>query len=187
MPGTVVIVQTEENRMLCVIAKLAPDVNEKLSRLRQTAMPQVHFSSPLYAHITLATYLPEDAETFIAFCREMLLVSVRYPFAMKNLRCCQKPPLLWLYPLCRIPCVPFMTGLTGISVKVWTAGHMVKTGIRTRRWFIIRPWIWTQSAKKCRSILFPLTPPSNRLSSPGWKKTGITLWKLSVCCNLLLI
>ena len=57
--------------MLCVIAKLAPDVNEKLSRLRQTAMPQVHFSSPLYAHITLATYLPEDTENFIAFCREV--------------------------------------------------------------------------------------------------------------------
>ena len=71
MPGTAVIVQTEENRMLCVIAKLAPDVNEKLSRLRQTAMPQVHFSSPLYAHITLATYLPEDTENFIAFCREI--------------------------------------------------------------------------------------------------------------------
>ena len=57
--------------MLCVIAKLSPDVNDKLSRLRETAMPQVHFSSPLYAHITLATYLPEDTENFIAFCREI--------------------------------------------------------------------------------------------------------------------
>ena len=57
--------------MLCVIAKLTPDVNEKFSRLRQTALPQIHFSSPLYAHITLATYLPENTETFTAFCREM--------------------------------------------------------------------------------------------------------------------
>ena len=51
--------------MLCVIAKLSPDVNDKLSRLRETAMPQVRFSSPLYAHITLATYLPEDTEAFM--------------------------------------------------------------------------------------------------------------------------
>ncbi|QUC68395.1 2'-5' RNA ligase family protein [Aristaeella hokkaidonensis] len=68
--------------MLCVIAKLSPDVNDKLSRLRETAMPQVRFSSPLYAHITLATYLPEDTEVFITACRKMLRdahsFSVRY-------------------------------------------------------------------------------------------------------------
>ena len=68
--------------MLCVIAKLSPDANDKLSMLRQEAMPQVHFSSPLHAHITLATYLPEETDTFITACREMLLgvrsLSVRY-------------------------------------------------------------------------------------------------------------
>ena len=59
--------------MLCVIAKLSPDANDKLSKLRQGAMPQVHFSSPLHAHITLATYLPEETDSFITACREMLL------------------------------------------------------------------------------------------------------------------
>lgn len=68
--------------MLCVIAKLSSDANNKLSMLRQEAMPQVHFSFPLHAHITLATYLPEETDAFITACREMLLgvrsLSVRY-------------------------------------------------------------------------------------------------------------
>ena len=68
--------------MLCVIAKLSPDVNDRLSKLRETAVPRVHFASPLYAHITLATYLPEDTEAFITACgtifRETHPFSVRY-------------------------------------------------------------------------------------------------------------
>ena len=68
--------------MLCVIAKLPSEANDKLSRLRDSVMPQVHFPSSLYAHITLATYLPEDTKAFIASCRKILRnvrsFSVRY-------------------------------------------------------------------------------------------------------------
>ena len=56
--------------MLCVIAVLSPEVNKTLSLLREAAMPQAVFS-PLHAHITLATYLPEETEPFICECEKM--------------------------------------------------------------------------------------------------------------------
>ena len=57
--------------MLCVIALLSPEADQSLTLLRETALPGVQFTSPLHAHITLATYLPEDTDVFIRSCAKM--------------------------------------------------------------------------------------------------------------------
>ena len=58
--------------MLCVLAMLSADAERKLERLREKSLPGIRFSSPLHAHITLATWLPEDAGTFMDGCEEIL-------------------------------------------------------------------------------------------------------------------
>ena len=57
--------------MLCVIALLSPEADQSLTLLREAALPGVQFTSPLHAHITLATYLPEDTDAFIRSCAKM--------------------------------------------------------------------------------------------------------------------
>ena len=68
--------------MLCVIAKLSSGATEKLRALREAAVPPERNLRPLYGHITLATYLPEDEERFITACAELVRgcrpFSVRY-------------------------------------------------------------------------------------------------------------
>ena len=49
--------------MLCVIAKLPEDASEKLRMLRDSALPAERAGVPLYGHITIATFLPEDDGT----------------------------------------------------------------------------------------------------------------------------
>lgn len=58
--------------MLCVIAKLSGKAAEKLRDVREAALPPEAKNRPLYGHITLATYLPEDCEAFIRACGEMV-------------------------------------------------------------------------------------------------------------------
>ena len=57
--------------MLCVIALLSPEADQSLTLLREAALPGVRFTRPLHAHITLATYLPEDTDAFIRSCAKM--------------------------------------------------------------------------------------------------------------------
>ena len=57
--------------MLCVIALLSPEADQSLTLLREAALPGVQFTIPLHAHITLATYLPEDTDVFIRSCAKM--------------------------------------------------------------------------------------------------------------------
>lgn len=56
--------------MLCVLAMLSAEAEKKLEQLREKALPGVKFS-PLHAHITLATWLPEDAGAFMDACEKM--------------------------------------------------------------------------------------------------------------------
>jgi 2'-5' RNA ligase len=58
--------------MLCVIANCSPEADQKLSALREAAFPPGRFTSPLNAHITLATYLPEDYSAFMEACEKLL-------------------------------------------------------------------------------------------------------------------
>ena len=57
--------------MLCVIALLSPEADQSLTLLRETTLPGVRFTRPLHAHITLATYLPDDTDAFIQSCVKM--------------------------------------------------------------------------------------------------------------------
>ena len=58
--------------MLCIIANCSPEADQKLSALREAAFPPGRFTSPLNAHITLATFLPEDYSTFMEACEKLI-------------------------------------------------------------------------------------------------------------------
>ena len=58
--------------MLCVIAKLDEEANERLASLRDAVFPGGSALPPLYGHITLATYLPEEHDAFVRGCGEIL-------------------------------------------------------------------------------------------------------------------
>lgn len=67
--------------MICVIARLSPDADEKLQAIRKAALPEQSFPA-LHGHITLASYLPEESSAFVQACRKMFRgihsFSVRY-------------------------------------------------------------------------------------------------------------
>ena len=58
--------------MLCVIAKLDEEANERLASLRDAVFPGGSALPPLYGHITLATYLPEEHDAFVRGCGDIL-------------------------------------------------------------------------------------------------------------------
>ena len=58
--------------MLCAIAKLSAEAAEKLNTLRNKILSEEQNRSPLYGHITLATWLPEDDAVFAEACEAML-------------------------------------------------------------------------------------------------------------------
>ena len=68
--------------MLCVIARIDPGARERLADLRQTAEAWAAGTGELYGHITLAAYVGDEEDRFIASCRELLsgcrAFSVRY-------------------------------------------------------------------------------------------------------------
>ena len=68
--------------MLCVIARVDPGARERLAALRKTAEAWDSRRGELYGHITLVTYVEDEEERFIAFCRALLsgrrAFSVRY-------------------------------------------------------------------------------------------------------------
>ena len=67
--------------MLCIIAKCSPEADEKLNAFRAAVLPQYSFASLLNAHITIATYLPEDDRAFMAACGK--LISGTRPFSVR--------------------------------------------------------------------------------------------------------
>ena len=58
--------------MLCVIAKLSRSATEKLRTLQSVAASFGVHPSPVYGHITIAAYTPDDDTEFIAGCKELL-------------------------------------------------------------------------------------------------------------------
>ena len=57
--------------MICAIAKLSDDATGILSAIRNTALSPEQTRIPLYGHITLAAYLPEDDQPFVDACVRM--------------------------------------------------------------------------------------------------------------------
>lgn len=58
--------------MLCVIARIDPGARERLAALRRTGGALDRRTGELYGHITLATYVGDEEDRFIASCRELL-------------------------------------------------------------------------------------------------------------------
>ena len=58
--------------MLCVIARLNEEANERFASLRAAVLPRETAPQPLYGHITLATYLPDDHKAFVKDCAELV-------------------------------------------------------------------------------------------------------------------
>jgi len=56
--------------MLCVIAKLNRNATERLASLQAFSFPGK--PTPLYGHITLATYIGDDEAQFIQFCKSFI-------------------------------------------------------------------------------------------------------------------
>ncbi len=57
--------------MICAIARLSPDADEKLQSLRKAWMPAGRPLPAMHGHITLASYLPEDDAGFMRTCTEI--------------------------------------------------------------------------------------------------------------------
>lgn len=57
--------------MLCVIARIDPGSRERLAALRRKAEARDRRAGELYGHITLATYMGDEEERFVASCREL--------------------------------------------------------------------------------------------------------------------
>jgi len=65
--------------MLCVIAKLDSHAAERLRALQRIANSYSLHPSPVYGHITIATYTPEDDRPFVAGCKELLRGTPPFP------------------------------------------------------------------------------------------------------------
>ena len=68
--------------MICVIAKLPPEAAERLNLLRKAVLSEKLPGKPFHAHITIATYLPDDDAEFLQACsgiiRETPSFQIRY-------------------------------------------------------------------------------------------------------------
>ena len=58
--------------MLCVIARVDPGARARLDALRRSGEAWDGRTGELYGHITLATYVGDEEDRFIASCRELL-------------------------------------------------------------------------------------------------------------------
>lgn len=64
--------------MLCVIAKLNGEATETLAAIRKAALPDAVLT-PLYGHITIATYTGDNEARFIRFCKSLLAGMRSFP------------------------------------------------------------------------------------------------------------
>lgn len=64
--------------MLCVIAKLNGEATEKLMAIRKAALSDA-VVTPLYGHITIATYVGDNEAQFIRFCKSLLAGMRSFP------------------------------------------------------------------------------------------------------------
>lgn len=65
--------------MLCVIARIDPGSRDRLAALRRKAEARDRRAGELYGHITLATYMGDEEERFIASCGALLSGFAAFP------------------------------------------------------------------------------------------------------------
>ena len=64
--------------MLCVIAKRNAEATENLAARRKAALSDAVLT-PLYGHITIATYTGDNEAQFIRFCKSLLAWMRSFP------------------------------------------------------------------------------------------------------------
>ena len=84
--------------MLCVIAKLDADATERLRRLQRAAASFGLHPAPVYGHITLAAYTPEDDVEFAAGCRELLKDTARFSVRVDKIEVLQATSIIAALP-----------------------------------------------------------------------------------------
>ena len=168
--------------MLCVIAKLPEDASEKLRLLRDSALPGERAGAPLYGHITIATYLPEDDGSFAEACvrtiREYSSFTVRY----EKLRVLCRTSIIAALPSMTEELVSLHSRVAdpyAASLDQWTG----RTGSPIPRFSTIRRRICRPSAAKCSSILTRSKPESAGSNFLKYGKTDIRSGTLSGCAE----
>ena len=112
--------------MLCVIAKLPDDASEKLRMLRDSVLSCERAGGPLYGHITIATYLPEDDRRFAEACAETIR---RYgPFSVhyERISVLNRTSIIAALPSMSEELVTLhsrIADLYGCELDRWTAGR----------------------------------------------------------------
>lgn len=84
--------------MLCVIAKLDVGATERLRGLQGAAAAFGLRPAPVYGHITLAAYTPEDDAEFAAGCRELLENTARFSVLIDRIEVLQATSIIAALP-----------------------------------------------------------------------------------------
>ena len=111
--------------MLCVIAKLPDEASERLRMLRDTALPPERAGAPLYGHITIATYLPEDDRSFAKACTEIIRRYSSFAVRYEKLGVLSRTSIVAALPSFSEEMVSLHSRIAGQfsgSLDRWTAG-----------------------------------------------------------------
>ena len=84
--------------MLCVIAKLDAGATERLRGLQSAAAAFGLRPAPVYGHITLAAYTPENDAGFAAGCRALLESAARFSVRVDRIEVLQATSIIAALP-----------------------------------------------------------------------------------------
>ena len=112
--------------MLCVIARLSADATERLRLLRDTVLSPEQARTPLYGHITIATYLPEDDGAFIRACGDMLRDDHSFSVRYEKIEVLSRTSIIVATPAKTGELLSMhdrIAGYSGGSLDRWTCGN----------------------------------------------------------------
>ena len=112
--------------MLCVIAKLPDEASERLRMLRDPILPPERTGAPLYGHITIATYLPQDDSRFAKDCAETIRGYGPFAVRYEKLRVLSRTSIIAALPSMTDQLASLhnrIAGRYGVSLDQWTAGR----------------------------------------------------------------
>ena len=111
--------------MLCVIARPEPEADEQLNRLREAVLLRTGVLSPLHAHITLATYLPEETGAFMKACGRLFRETCSFPIFYERIEVLSETSVIAAIPS-PSPALSALHGRLaeefGSSLDRWTSG-----------------------------------------------------------------
>lgn len=143
--------------MLCVIAKIDSASRKRLAGIQRIAE---NFGIPvreLYGHITLATYLGEEEEAFIASCKASLPCRKAFPVRYDQIEVLDATSIIVASPRKE----GNLAAIHGEIERRWgaisTTGPRGKRGIPTQRSCISPRRTFPPSPRLCGRRLCPLT------------------------------